>query len=183
MLEIIIAAILLFPDTLSAEPRAQTVKIMCGKQMEHNATAYVPNFVATMENISTQMRTSGFGEAITGSGLDTNYGLAQCYGDLSLLDCVLCYAEARTDLPQCFPVNGGRIFLDGLRTTASFTSIPAQMTVLSVGTTRVSLQHSGSLLQAVSAAPQNNGYGRAQVTRTPGLCFGRLLEDSKCECL
>ncbi|KAL1355355.1 hypothetical protein AAHE18_05G108000 [Arachis hypogaea] len=66
-----------------------------------------------MEKISEQMRSTGFGTTVTGTGLDTNYGLAQCYGDLSLLDCVLCYAEARTVLPQCFPFNGGRIYLDG----------------------------------------------------------------------
>ena len=32
------------------------------------------------------------------------FGLAQCYGDLSLLDCVLCYTEAQTLLPQCSDV-------------------------------------------------------------------------------
>ncbi|KAL0364187.1 UNVERIFIED_CONTAM: Cysteine-rich receptor-like protein kinase [Sesamum angustifolium] len=105
--------VLLFANASFADPRSQTVKIMCGNQLEHNATAYVPNFIATMEKISEQMRTSGFGVAVTGSGLDTNYGLAQCYDDLSLLDCVLCYAEARSVLPQCFPASGGRIFLDG----------------------------------------------------------------------
>lgn len=109
----IVLVILLSPDASVAVPRSQIVQNMCGHQIENNATLYVPNFVSTMENISAQMRTSGFGIAITGSGLDTNYGLAQCYGDLSLLDCVLCYAEARTVLPQCYPVNGGRIYLDG----------------------------------------------------------------------
>ncbi|WCJ38486.1 cysteine-rich RLK (RECEPTOR-like protein kinase) 2 [Euphorbia peplus] len=98
---------------VSGDPRARTVKIKCGHQLENNGSIFVPNFVATMENISEHMRTSGFGVATTGSGLDISYGLAQCYGDLSLLDCVLCYAEARTVLPQCYPYNGGRIFLDG----------------------------------------------------------------------
>ncbi|KAM1215104.1 hypothetical protein ACFX2I_011542 [Malus domestica] len=66
-----------------------------------------------MDNISEQMQTSSFRVAVTGSGPDTNYGLAQCYGDLSLLDSVLCYNEAYTVFPQCFPYNEGRIFLDG----------------------------------------------------------------------
>ncbi|XP_042047343.1 cysteine-rich receptor-like protein kinase 2 [Salvia splendens] len=110
---IVVVSAMLYPDAALASPRSETVKMMCGKQAEHNATLYVPNFVATMETISAQMRSSGFGQAITGSGPDANYGLAQCYGDLSLIDCVLCYAEARTLLPQCFPSNGGRIFLDG----------------------------------------------------------------------
>ncbi|KAL0297003.1 UNVERIFIED_CONTAM: Cysteine-rich receptor-like protein kinase [Sesamum radiatum] len=85
---IIVLVILLLPDSLFAEPRAQTIKFICGTQLEHNTTIYVPNFVATMENISAQIRTSGFGIAVTGSGPDTNYGLAQCYGDLSSVDCV-----------------------------------------------------------------------------------------------
>lgn len=105
--------ILLFPDASFADPRTRAIKITCDNQPEHNSTLYVPNFVATMENISAQMRTSGFGVAVTGSGPDNNYGLAQCYGDLSLVDCVLCYAEARTVLPQCFPATGGCVFLDG----------------------------------------------------------------------
>nr|POF10970.1 cysteine-rich receptor-like protein kinase 2 [Quercus suber] len=66
-----------------------------------------------MENISQRMQGSGFGVAVTGSGPDTNYGLGQCYGDLSLPDCELCYAEARTALPQCFPHTSGRIYFDG----------------------------------------------------------------------
>ena len=91
-----------------ADPRAQTVNFTCGTQLEHNSSVFVPNFVAVMENISDQMRVSGFGVAVAGKGPDANYGLAQCYGDLSLLDCVLCYAEARTVLPQCYPYNSGR---------------------------------------------------------------------------
>ncbi|XP_022887646.1 cysteine-rich receptor-like protein kinase 2 isoform X2 [Olea europaea var. sylvestris] len=95
------------------DPRAQTVQIICENQLYHNNSISVPNFVDTMEKLSPQMQTSGYGMAVTSSGPDTNYALADCYGDLSLLECVLCYAEARTILPQCFPYNGGRVFLDG----------------------------------------------------------------------
>ncbi|KAK6160203.1 hypothetical protein DH2020_003584 [Rehmannia glutinosa] len=169
----IIQVILLFPDPSFADPRTQTVKIMCGNQPEHNATLYVPSFVATMENISIQMRTSGFGVAITGSGQDTNYGLAQCYGDLSLLDCVLCYAEARTVLPQCFPANGGRIFLDGCFMRAENYSFfheytgPTNRAVCGNKTRKGSAFQASvrkALLQAVSAAPNSNGYARAEVS-------------------
>ncbi|CAN0923961.1 Cysteine-rich receptor-like protein kinase 2 [Linum grandiflorum] len=101
-------------QTANGDARAHSVNVTCNNQLEENGTIYVPNFVATMENISDQMRASGFGAAVAGEpGPNRNYGLAQCYGDLSLLDCVLCYAEARTILPQCYPYNGGRIFLDG----------------------------------------------------------------------
>ena len=53
------------------------------------------------------MRSSGFCLTITGRGVDTNFGLSQCYGDLFLLDYGLCYAEARTLL---YPYNRGQIF-------------------------------------------------------------------------
>lgn len=85
----------------------------CDAQRENNQTLFIPNFVGMMEKLGTQMRTSSNGTAVVGTGPDRNYGLAQCYGDLSSQDCILCYAEARTVLPSCFPNNGGRIYLDG----------------------------------------------------------------------
>ncbi|KAL6983724.1 Cell division control protein 2 [Sarracenia purpurea var. burkii] len=168
----ILTATLLLPHTSVGEPRAQTVKIMCGNQPEHNSTIYVPNFVATMENISVQMRTSGFGMAVSGSGPDTNYGFAQCYGDLSLLDCVLCYAEARTVLPQCFPANGGRIYLDGCFMRAEnysfFEEYTGELdTALCGNSTRKNSTFQDSarqaVMRAVADAGNSNGYGRAQV--------------------
>ncbi|KAF2286719.1 hypothetical protein GH714_023955 [Hevea brasiliensis] len=129
-----------------------------------------------MENISEQMRTSGFGVAVTGSGLDTNYGLAQCYGDLSLLDCVLCYAEARTVLPQCYPYNGGRIFLDGCFMRSENYSFFEEYKgpgdeVVCGNTTRKNSTFGESAKQAVStavsSAPNNKGYARAQMA-VPG---------------
>lgn len=170
---VMVAVIILaaFPAPSSAEPRSEAVKIMCGKQVEHNATLFVPNFVATMESISTQIRSTGFGEAISGTGPDANYGLAQCYGDLSPLDCVLCYAEARTLLPQCFPVNGGRIFLDGCFMRAENYSFfrehsgPLDRAVCGNRTRgdhptfRASARRAVS--EAVSGAVNTGGYGRA----------------------
>ncbi|KAJ0544848.1 putative protein kinase RLK-Pelle-DLSV family [Helianthus annuus] len=95
------------------EPRSQIVKTECDQQREHNQTLFVPNFINVMGRIGNQMRTSLNGTAVVGTGPDSNYGLAQCYGDLSSQDCVICYSEARTVLPSCFPNNGGRIYLDG----------------------------------------------------------------------
>lgn len=158
------------------DPRTQQVKVKCGRQLENNPTIFVPNFVATMENISEQMRTSGFGIAVTGSGPDINYGLAQCYGDLSLLDCVLCYAEARTVLPQCYPYNGGRIFLDGCFMRSENYSFFQEYKgpedeIVCGNTTRKNSTFGESAKQAlstaVSSAPNNRGYARAQVT-VPG---------------
>lgn len=167
----IFLVIMVLPDASLGEPRAQTIQFMCGHQLEHNTTIYVPNFVATMENISEQMRNRGFGVSISGTGPDTNYGLAQCYGDLSLLDCVLCYAEARTVLPQCFPFNGGRIFLDGCFMRAENYSFfqeftgPQDHAVCGNRTRKNSaFQESArrAVLQAATDAPNNNGYARAE---------------------
>lgn len=163
---------LLLSRTVLGDPRTKIVKTTCGHQHEHNTTIYVPNFVATMESISEQMRNTGYGTAVSGTGLDTNYGLAQCYGDLSLLDCVLCYAEARTVLPQCFPSTGGRIYLDGCFMRAENYSFygeykgPEDMTICG-NTTKKSLDYRAAakkaVLGAVEEAPDNKGYARGKV--------------------
>ncbi|XP_057811019.1 cysteine-rich receptor-like protein kinase 2 isoform X2 [Salvia miltiorrhiza] len=105
--------ILLFPFTSFADPRAQVIKLICGKQIEQNATINMANFISTMDKITVQMQASGHGAAATGSGRHASYGLAQCYGDLSPADCTLCYIEARNIMPRCYPSNGARVYLEG----------------------------------------------------------------------
>nr|GMD23280.1 cysteine-rich receptor-like protein kinase 2 [Ipomoea batatas] len=172
----ILSLILLFPDLSYGAPRAQQVKLICETKLEHNTTAFVPNFVGVMENISDKMRTTGWGTSILGSGPDRNFGLAQCYGDLSLLDCVLCYAEARTVLPQCFPFNGGRIYLDGCFMRAeNYTFFeeylgPGDTHVCGNSTRKdASFQRTArrAVMQAVSTALNNNGSARSQLS-VPG---------------
>eukprot|EP00262_Sarcandra_glabra_P006405 TRINITY_DN1867_c0_g1_i4.p1 TRINITY_DN1867_c0_g1~~TRINITY_DN1867_c0_g1_i4.p1 ORF type:complete len:657 (+),score=80.40 TRINITY_DN1867_c0_g1_i4:260-2230(+) len=156
-----------------ADPRSQTIEIRCSTQLEHNATIFVPNFVATMENISSEIRTAGFGTSVVGSGPDRSYGLAQCYGDLSSLDCVLCYAEARTILPQCYPNNGGSIFLDGCfmrsQNYSFFEEIagPRDHAVCGNKTRKGSSFEASArraVLEASTAAPGNAGYARSSVS-------------------
>ncbi|WJX62014.1 Cell division control protein 2 [Trifolium repens] len=163
----------LLSETIMAEPRTKTVRLTCGHQLEHNTNIFVPNFVATMEKISEQIRSTGFGTAVTGTGPDGNYGLAQCYGDLSLLDCVLCYAEARTVLPQCYPYNSGRIYLDGCFMRSGNYSFfneykGPEDSVVCANTT---MKNSGfqaaakqAVLRAVQDAPNNKGYARGKVS-------------------
>ncbi|KAL5540096.1 hypothetical protein UlMin_043167 [Ulmus minor] len=169
---ILVLEMLLLMETIVGDPRSQTVQISCGNELEHNSTIFVPNFIGTMEKISEQMRTSGFGVALTGSGPDANYGLAQCYGDLSLLDCVLCYAEARTVLPQCYPYSSGRIYLDGCFMRAENYSFyhefrgPGDKAVCGNITRKNSTfgeSAKAAVMQAIAAAPTNKGYARAQV--------------------
>ncbi|KAG8383204.1 hypothetical protein BUALT_Bualt05G0160200 [Buddleja alternifolia] len=167
---IVTLVILLLPDALFAEPRTQTVNLSCGTQLQHNRTIYSLNFVATMDNISDQVRTSGFGIAVTGSGPDVNYGLAQCYGDLSIVDCVLCFFEARNVIAKCHPWNGGMVYLDGCFTRGEnynfFQEYIGQKDHAVCGNiTRNDSNFREStrraLSQAVLAAPNNNGYARA----------------------
>ncbi|XVE85116.1 hypothetical protein DITRI_Ditri17bG0066000 [Diplodiscus trichospermus] len=158
--------------TVGGDPRAQIVNFKCGRQLEHNSSIFVPNFIAAMEKISDLIRDSGFATAVTGSGPDSNYGLGQCYGDLSLLDCVLCYAEGRAVLPQCYPYNGGRIYLDGCFMRSENYSFfeeymgPNDMAVCG-NTSRKGSNFQGSARQAVSHAVtnalKNGGYAKAQV--------------------
>lgn len=163
----------LYVRTTYGAARAQTVEVQCGTVREHNATIFVPNFVNVMDNISTQMRTVGYGQAINGSGPDINYGFAQCYGDLAVPDdCTLCYAEARTILPQCFPFNSGRIFLDGCFMRADNYSFFQEHTgpsdkIVCGNTTRKSTMFRESAREAVMdaalKAPDNGGYARKEI--------------------
>lgn len=193
--------LLLVEMPTEADPRSRTVKILCSTVLEHNTTAFVPNFVATMQRISDQMRNDGFGVALVGKGPDANYGLAQCYGDLSLMDCVLCYAEARTVLPQCFPYNGGRIFLDGCFMRAENYSFyeefegPQDRAVCGNSSTGNSIFEQSArqaVARAVDVAPNNRGYARVEVA-PPGTtnasvyllaqCWRNLNSSSCASCL
>ncbi|KAJ0811850.1 putative protein kinase RLK-Pelle-DLSV family [Helianthus annuus] len=66
-----------------------------------------------MEDINMKMQTSHTGTIVTGTGPESTYVLAQCYGDLSTSECLLCVAEARTSIPTCLPNIGGRVYLQG----------------------------------------------------------------------
>ncbi|PWA90055.1 S-locus glycoprotein domain-containing protein [Artemisia annua] len=120
-----------------------------------------------MENVGAQMRTSRDGTALVGTGADSSFALAQCYGDLSSDDCLRCFAEARTILPSCFPNNGGRIYLDGCYMRFQNYSFFDEYTgpddtIVCGNTTRKSTPFQDTVRQAVSNAVtdslRNKGY-------------------------
>ncbi|KAK1269115.1 Cysteine-rich receptor-like protein kinase 2 [Acorus gramineus] len=158
-----------------ADARAHTIETLCTTTLEHNTTAYVPNFIGAMDRIAEQMKSNGSGLAVLGVSPDRNYGLAQCYGDLSLFDCVLCYAEARTVLPKCFPFTGGRIYLDGCFMRSENYSFfdefvgPNDKAICGNATTaqdgvRFATLVKQAVSSAVAAAPLSGGYARASKT-------------------
>ncbi|KAK1302171.1 Cysteine-rich receptor-like protein kinase 2 [Acorus calamus] len=97
----------------TADARARTIYSFCSTTLEDNSTALATNFISEVDRIAEQVRLNGSGLAVLGVSPNRNYVLAQCYGDLSLFDCVLCYTEAHTVLSKCYPFNAGRICLDG----------------------------------------------------------------------
>ncbi|KAI7735542.1 hypothetical protein M8C21_032053 [Ambrosia artemisiifolia] len=94
-------------------PRNQIINLSCTIQAEHNQSEFVANFIATTEMLGNRVRSSLFATATTGSAPDANYGLVQCYGDLSTNDCILCYDSAHFSISQCFPNTGGIVYQDG----------------------------------------------------------------------
>ncbi|KAL0825464.1 hypothetical protein Bca101_049141 [Brassica carinata] len=187
---------LLRPTTGDARTRA--VRITCSPQLERNETVYISNFVATWDKVLQQVQTNGFGVASTGSGPSSNYGLAQCYGDLSLNDCFLCYSEARANLPQCYPQNGGRVFLDGCFMRAENYSFfnefkgPEDDVVCGGTTTRMRREEKSFgeavrlvVRNAVAAAPGNGGYARGASANAFVLanCWRSLSAESCKQCL
>ncbi|XP_047959599.1 cysteine-rich receptor-like protein kinase 2 [Salvia hispanica] len=180
-LMIIATLILLFANTSFADPRDQVIKLICGNQTEQNATINVANFISTMDKITLLMQSSGHGAAETGSGRHKSYGFAQCYGDLSPADCTLCYVEARNILPQCYPSNGGRAYLEGCFIRAENYSFYDEFTGPGDGPECGNRSRAGpgfeeavrkGLSQVVSVASGNVRYGRAEVA------VGRAVNES-----
>ncbi|KAL6176692.1 hypothetical protein ACLB2K_053325 [Fragaria x ananassa] len=108
-------------------------------------------------------------------------------------DCVLCYAEARTVLPKCYPYNGGRIFLDGCFMRSENYSFYEEFrgpndTAVCGNTTKKSSLFEASARQAVlnivRFALSNRGYARAQgIEYWLSDCWRSLNESSCRQCL
>ncbi|MFS7994873.1 putative non-specific serine/threonine protein kinase [Helianthus anomalus] len=120
----------------NGDARAEIIKTQCTKTVG-DEDLYTKNYIHALEIIGAQIQTSHSVTTAVGTGPNKNYVMAECYGDLSSLDCVLCYAQMRTSFPGCYPGSGGRIYLDGcflrLQNYSFFEEIQAQMILLFVG--------------------------------------------------
>lgn len=100
-----------------SDPRIAEAGLFCGNSKPPPNTTIVPTFVEEMEKISQIVTNSNWGYNIinntTTSTTIPMYCLAQCFQDLSHMDCLSCYAASRTRLPRCLPALSGRLYLDG----------------------------------------------------------------------
>ncbi|KAK9060240.1 hypothetical protein SSX86_020944 [Deinandra increscens subsp. villosa] len=108
-----IIIVLLMIDRLDGGPRNQIIKITCNNQRDNDATQFSSNFIQTSEKLGNEVRSSLFATASAGTGPDANYGLVQCYGDLSTTDCILCYDSAHYATSHCFPYTGAVVYQEG----------------------------------------------------------------------
>ncbi|CAB4311169.1 unnamed protein product [Prunus armeniaca] len=97
----------------SSEPRISEAGRFCGHAKHNSSSNFIPNFVTVMDFISNDVNAKRWGEYTIASPEPEVYAFAQCYDDLSPIDCTACFAVSRTKLPLCLPSTSARIYLDG----------------------------------------------------------------------
>ncbi|KAL2335717.1 hypothetical protein Fmac_016930 [Flemingia macrophylla] len=110
-----VITLLCFSHSALSDPRISEVGKYCGT---HKAAPgddnYVHIFTKEMERLQEIVTKHKWGTHSENMSSTTPiYGLAQCFQDLSLIDCLQCFAEIRTKLPRCLPSVSARIYLDG----------------------------------------------------------------------
>ncbi|KAK7365179.1 hypothetical protein VNO80_14037 [Phaseolus coccineus] len=103
-------------SSLSAlsDPRISVVESYCGTHKAPPSSNYVPIFTKEMKRLHDLVHKNNWGTHSEGlSSATPIYGLAQCFQDLSNLDCLQCFAASRTKLPRCLPSVSAHIYLDG----------------------------------------------------------------------
>ncbi|XP_071715820.1 cysteine-rich receptor-like protein kinase 2 [Rutidosis leptorrhynchoides] len=109
-----VIVLFLMVDRSEGDPRNQIIQLSCYNETEHNQVDFSTNFIKTMEKIGDQVRRSShFATAVTGTAPDAAYGLLQCYGDLTITDCILCFDSAHYVVSRCFPATGSTVYQDG----------------------------------------------------------------------
>ncbi|PQP99516.1 cysteine-rich receptor-like protein kinase 1 isoform X2 [Prunus yedoensis var. nudiflora] len=97
----------------TSEPRISEAGRFCGHAKHNSSSNFIPNFITVMDFISNDVNAKRWGEYTIASPAPEVYAFAQCYDDLSPIDCAACFAVSRTKLPLCLPSTSARIYLDG----------------------------------------------------------------------
>ncbi|QCD95262.1 interleukin-1 receptor-associated kinase 4 [Vigna unguiculata] len=109
-----VATLLCFSHSALSDPRISEVGLHCGTHRASPSGSYVPIFTKEMEKLQELVSKNNWGtHSEELSSTTPIYGLAQCFQDLSNLDCLQCFAASRTKLPRCLPSVSGHIYLDG----------------------------------------------------------------------
>ncbi|KAL3526402.1 hypothetical protein ACH5RR_011058 [Cinchona calisaya] len=95
------------------DPRVELVYKACGNEHAQNVSEFNDNYAKVMVSMQDEMLRNKFATGEEGKPPNRVYVLAQCMNDLSKDDCTTCFSNIRTQLPGCFPKQGGRIFFDG----------------------------------------------------------------------
>ncbi|PQM42796.1 cysteine-rich receptor-like protein kinase 1 isoform X2 [Prunus yedoensis var. nudiflora] len=87
----------------TSEPRISEAGRFCGHAKHNSSSNFIPNFITVMDFISNDVNAKRWGEYTIASPAPEVYAFAQCYDDLSPIDCAACFAVSRTKLPLCLP--------------------------------------------------------------------------------
>ncbi|KAI6682856.1 hypothetical protein NL676_028769 [Syzygium grande] len=191
------------------DPRVSEAGILCLKSNVTSTANIISNFLIVMREVAAKVAEDRWAYDSITSPLPELYALAQCHGDLSHDDCLLCFAQSRTILPRCsvLAADSGRLYLDGCFIRSDYynfyneTIDPQHDMVKCANQTSVSADQQAQLqfankvdrvLRNVSAvAPKNKGFAVFEEASGGGVagvfalaqCWNTLDENGCGECL
>ncbi|XP_030531395.2 cysteine-rich receptor-like protein kinase 42 [Rhodamnia argentea] len=192
-----------------ADPRVSEAGILCLKSNVTSTANIVSNFLDVMRVVATKVTKDRWASASVTTPLPEIYALAQCQGDLSQDDCLVCFAQSRTILPRCnfLAANSGRLYLDGCFIRSDYynffneTIDPQHDMVKCANQSNVSANQQARLRFAdkvdrvlgnvTAVAPKNKGFAIFEEERRGGVagvyalaqCWNTLNENGCRECL
>ncbi|XP_057448517.1 cysteine-rich receptor-like protein kinase 3 [Lotus japonicus] len=107
-----------------ADPRATEAASLCTNRTspmpQSQRQVFLSNFYDALESLTSLVTTQRHGTVVKGSSTTQNatvYAFGECMKDLSKSDCDVCFAQCKTRVLRCSPiqrgVEGGRFFFDG----------------------------------------------------------------------
>ncbi|XP_020217855.1 cysteine-rich receptor-like protein kinase 3 [Cajanus cajan] len=104
-----------------ADPRETEAAVLCTNTTAPTPLrqAFLENFYDALDALTSEVTRQRYALIVRGSTQSnaTVYAFGECMKDLSIPDCGVCFAQCKTSVLKCFPiqrgVNGGRLFFDG----------------------------------------------------------------------